>query len=332
MSFWSHNPYLAEQLEIVNRRLLATIKSREKILQEAAYSLISAPAKRMRPALTIIAGSYGKPKPGLIDVAAAIELLHMATLVHDDIIDEVELRRGVPTTQSKYGKDVAVYTGDFLLVKSLQLIAKTKASSSLTELARILQFICEGEVNQYSDRYNVNPSFLKYFRRIRAKTAMMFALSAAAGAKYADCEDYVVKNLAKYGLYFGMAFQIQDDIFDLISTEENLGKPVGSDLREGIYTLPVIFALKHNEIGPILKQHLGKLPNPQTMKEIVQLVIASGAIEKSRQVMEWYLKKAESQLTDLPENNNAITLRLLLQVPFQSERPFQEIATIGTAN
>jgi len=280
----------------------------------------------MRPALTIISGSYGQPKPHLTDVAAAIELLHMATLVHDDIIDEVALRRGTPTAQAKYGKDIAVYPGDFLFVKSLQLIAEAQAGSHLSELTRILQFICESEVNQYSDRYNVSPSLLKYLRRIRGKTAMMFALSAAAGAKYAECNDTVVKSLAKYGLYFGMAFQIQDDILDLVSTEENLGKPAGSDLKEGIYTLPVIFALQDKNTGTKIRGLLDRSPDHQAIWEIVQLITACGAMEKSREVMRWYLAKAEEAMARLPENANAVTLQLLLKAPFESKSPFHDLA------
>ncbi len=323
MSFWDHNPTLAQQLAAVDQRLHDITRCREKIIQDAAVDLIEAPGKRLRPALALLSASYGTATESVIDVAAAVELLHMATLVHDDIIDEVKLRRGVQTTQARFGKDVAVYTGDFLFVKCFQLLSEVQAADRLPELARAMQIICEGEVNQYSSRYLTRPSVLGYMRRIRGKTAVLFALAAAIGAKQAQCTEKQIKLLSRYGLYLGMAFQIQDDILDLVSTDENIGKPVGNDIKEGIYTLPVIFALMHSEWGPKVKDLLSVAADRKVIQDIAGMVKQADGIKRSRQVLAKYLKKAEQALAQLPANQSKQTLQLLLEVPFHPTNPLQ---------
>ena len=323
MSFWDHNPSLAKHLAAVDEKLQSAANCKEKLIQEAVTELINAPGKRIRSAVTLLSASFGTFDESAISVAAAIELLHMATLVHDDIIDEVKLRRGVPTTQSRFGKDCAVYTGDWLFVKSFQLLCEAKATEHLEPLARAMQRICEGEVNQYSNRYIPRPSVLAYLRRIRGKTAILFALAAAVGAKQAQCQEKEVRLLARYGLYLGMAFQIQDDILDLVSTEEKMGKPVGNDIKEGVYTLPIIYTLMNSQYSEKLKDLLAQETTQETLEGITDLVTKAKGIEQARKLLQKYLTKAMDMLQQLPPNSNRETLQLLLEVPFQSIDPLQ---------
>lgn len=223
-------PELNRELSQVEATIRKCLRSRVALVREACEDLLDAGGKRLRPVLALVAGHYGESDDvgcDVINVSAAVEIIHMATLVHDDIIDESRLRRGRETTQSRWGKDVAVFLGDYLLTQALLLLGSVQVSSNrmVLAIARGMKYICEGEIWQFADRYRLDLDVSSYLRRIRGKTALLFAVSCGLGAQCGHSDRRTVSSLVRYGLNFGMAYQIRDDILDFVrpgSAWENL--------------------------------------------------------------------------------------------------------------
>lgn len=294
-------PQLADRMQVVEQLIADASRSREAILQQAAGRLAAAGGKRLRPALVLLAGQFGPTvDPALEEVAASVELLHMATLVHDDIIDDSPTRRGIPTTQAAFGKDVAVFTGDFLLTKALLLLSRAKSDDRMRELARVMVHICEGEVGQFANRYQA-VDVLRYLKRIHGKTAALFGLSAGAGARQCAAEEDTCRLLARYGVFLGMAFQIHDDILDYCAESTTVGKPVGHDLLSGVFTLPLLYALEEPTTGPSLRQLLAAIQAADSTARIVALVQGSSGLQRARQLRQRYTDKALASLQGLPD-------------------------------
>ncbi|AZR72605.1 hypothetical protein BBF96_03905 [Anoxybacter fermentans] len=308
---WDKYPILKKQLEEFELYLLKILEVRQPLIREAIQELVKAGGKRIRPALVLVSGQFGRiSHEELFPIAAAIEIIHMATLVHDDIIDEARVRRGVVTTQAKYGKDIAVFTGDYLFAKSFLLLSGKVDQEFLRRIARSVKYICEGEIDQYQNRYNLNVSYLKYFRRIRRKTAILFQASCFSGGFKAKLKKKYQIVLAKYGHYLGMIFQITDDILDVTSNQEVTGKPVGNDFSQGVYTLPLIFALEDKEVGP----ELGKALKEEVIDKdrIIKMIHSTDALEKTKRVIEFYTEKARAEIEKLPSSKPARFLEDLL--------------------
>lgn len=296
-------PWLNERLDKVEQLLLEATRSREAVLRHASTRLAASGGKRLRPTLALLAGAFGTvDDPAIIEIAAAIELLHMATLVHDDIIDDSPTRRGQSTVQAAFGKDVAVFTGDFLLTKALLLLCQAKADEQMQELARVMVHICEGEVSQFSTRFQT-VDVLRYLKRIHGKTAALFGLSAAAGAKQCDADEDTCRSLARYGVFFGMAFQIHDDILDYGSTDQDIGKPVGQDVLSGIFTLPLLYAIDEADSGPKLHKLLNTARSAEVVAQVVSLVQRSGGLKRAEHLRDRYVQKALSCLETLPASS-----------------------------
>jgi heptaprenyl diphosphate synthase len=307
---------IERQLEEVELYIREATTSRQSIIRTAAVELASSGGKRLRPAFALLGGQFGeRSDPTLPKIAASSELLHMATLVHDDIIDDAAMRRNNPTVQSKYGKDIAVFTGDYLLTKALLLVSQARYDERMRDLARVMTFICEGEVAQYASRYTM-PGLLSYLRRIRGKTAALFALSIVAGAKQCEASDEICRHLGKYGLWFGMAFQIQDDILDYTAQQREIGKPVGHDVLSGVYTLPLIFAARSQRLGWAISDLLAtrdKVASPR----VVDLVKRAGGVAQAERWRDGYILKALKALDPLPEIEAKEALRRLPEHLFQ---------------
>lgn len=294
------SPELTQQMTEVEAHILKATRSREPILSEASARLASSGGKRLRPAMVLIGGAFGEePQSNLTEVAAAVELLHMATLVHDDIIDDSPTRRGEPTVQAKFGKDVAVFTGDFLLTRALLLMDQGKGDERMRDLARTMVHICEGEVGQYVDRFRVT-SVLRYLKRVHGKTAALFALSLAVGAHQSGADEDVCRRLAKYGIFFGMAFQIYDDMLDYMASEKQVGKPVGHDVLSGVYTLPLLMALKDTCAKAPLMELLSARGEVAASR-VVDLVRNTDAITKSQRLIDRYISKSMDAIAPLRE-------------------------------
>jgi geranylgeranyl pyrophosphate synthase len=220
------------------------------LLDDAIALIIEGGGKRMRPAITILVGrSTNADEDKTMTVAASIELLHTATLVHDDLIDGAKERRGVETLHSKLPLGVTVLTGDFLFAQSAGLAAEADNVDIVKMFAKTLQSICKGEILQAQTRWQVSSREV-YNERIYGKTAALFEAAALAGAILGGLSDVGKRAYATFGRELGMAFQIVDDALDFVATTEKLGKPAGSDLRQGIITLPVLLYLEKEGIDP----------------------------------------------------------------------------------
>jgi len=292
--------YFNGDLQAIEKELEASIKAGDPLLQEACLHLLQAGGKRIRPVFVLLAAKFGDYNMLMIKkVAAALELIHMASLVHDDVIDEALTRRGAPTVQAKWNNKVAMYTGDYILAQSLQLITEVKQPLTHQLLSKTIVEVCLGEIEQIRDKYHFEQTVTTYFRRIKRKTALLIATSCQLGGVVAGVDEKVHKSLFRFGYYVGMSYQITDDILDFVASEKVLGKPAGSDLKHGNITMPVLFALR----DPDLKKEIVKVHEhiaEDELHRIIQLVNQSGAIEKSVAVSDRFLQKAIRELDYLP--------------------------------
>jgi heptaprenyl diphosphate synthase len=294
--------FLNTDLNIVEKELETAIHSNYPLLSEASLHLLQAGGKRIRPVFVLLAGKFGNYNIERIKhVAVALELIHMSSLVHDDVIDDAELRRGKETIKAKWSNRFAMYTGDYIFARSLELMTQFHQPLIHQILANTLVEVCRGEIEQISDKYRFDQNVRCYLRRIKRKTALLIAVSCQLGALAAEAPKEIHERLYMFGYYVGMSFQIIDDILDFISTEEQLGKPAGSDLLQGNITLPVFFAMEDENVKARIMQ-ITPETSPDEMKEIISLIKQTGAIEKSYAVSDRYLQKALAILKRLPKN------------------------------
>lgn len=293
----------AEIIEKLDSLMLRYCKSTSLILNTAVEDLIDGGGKRLRPIMVMLAGSFGNfDEDKLLHVAAGIELLHMATLVHDDIIDEARLRRGKITAQEKFGNDVAVFVGDYLLTKSYSLFVDNLSKHSLLKLNKVVKMVCIGEIRQYEEKYVLDLSLIDYFKRIRRKTALLFAISAYIGAYESGVRGKNLFHLYKFALEMGMAFQIQDDILDFVGEEDITGKEINQDLCAGIYTLPPILLLRDEKYGHKARELLDKKDiSRQDMAQIIEMIKKSAVLELSSRYAEKFIERARNNLNYLPD-------------------------------
>ncbi|MFD0827788.1 heptaprenyl diphosphate synthase component II [Neobacillus sp. M.A.Huq-85] len=301
--------FLNSDINVIEKKLEETIKSDSFLLKQASMHTLQAGGKRIRPIFVLLAGKFGHYDiETMKDVAVALELIHMASLVHDDVIDDADLRRGQPTVKSKWDNQIAMYTGDFVFALSLELMSNIKDPAAHKILANTIVEVTIGEIQQIKDKYRFNQNFRDYFRRIKRKTALLIAASCQLGAIAAGASESVHKNLYRFGYYVGMSFQITDDILDFTASEAELGKPAGSDLLQGNITAPVLYAMENAKIREeIIK--VNENTQPDQISEIITLIKQSGAIEKSIALSDLYLDKALAVLEELPTNKAKKTLR-----------------------
>jgi len=300
---WDKYPELKEDLEGVLQLMDKNIKCKDKRIENSIKELIYSGGKLLRPAFSLISsrfGQYNEEKSR--SVAAAIEMLHMATLVHDDVIDDAKTRRGQETLQSKYGKDYAVYIGDYLFCICFRILATTSSIDRGIDVdTKVMSKICLGEINQLNSIFNKNLSIKEYFRIIAGKTAELFSLSFYIGAAESGCDKKICRLFWSIGHNIGMSFQIIDDILDYTGSGEQLGKSVGNDLKEGLYTLPLLLAIQNN---PIKFEELLKDDeyDEDEIKQIVDAVKDNGGIKEAIKISEKYTKKAFRDINKLPDN------------------------------
>src|SRR5699024_11104542 len=214
--------------------------------RDASMHLLQAGGKRIRTVFVLLAASFGDVKTYEVDVkavAVALELIHMATLVHDDVVAGASLSRGNSTINSLYSNRLAMYTGDYILARALEEITTVQNPRIHQILSKTLVKVVEGEISQIKEKFNVNQGLKDYLHRIKRKTALLIATSCELGAVAAGASTKDAKRLYRYGYHVGMSFQIIDDLLDFTASTEQLGKPAGSDLMQGNLTLPILFAM-----------------------------------------------------------------------------------------
>jgi geranylgeranyl diphosphate synthase type I len=302
---------LAETTEKVNRFIKGAVDLEREptLLYQAARHIIDAGGKRLRPYLVLKSCKLvGGREEDAIPTAAALELLHTFTLIHDDIIDEDEKRRGLPTVHTRWGVPAAIVTGDLLFAKVYETITKFTDSKRVPP-KRILQVlknvseatvaICEGQTLDMMFEHEETVSEDEYFEMIRAKTAALFETSARCGGILGGAKKSQVERLGQYGHYAGVAFQLIDDVLGLSADEKVLGKPVGSDIREGKRTLIIVHALKHaseDQRKKILETLGNRSASLERIQEIVSLVGSLGSINYAEEKASEYIKKSKKAL------------------------------------
>ena len=263
--------------------------------------LFAAGGKRIRPALVLLTGRCGTyDLEKLTPAAIAVELVHAATLVHDDVIDRAETRRGRPTVAATLGDEAAIVVGDFYFAKAYEQAAFTDSPEAVAILARAVMDICAGEVRQQAIRHRYDTDIGEYMRRIEAKTATLLAACCDIGALLAGLDGVNRSAIRAYGRLLGLAFQIADDVLDYEGSEDEIGKPIGHDIAEGFATLPLMIALEDDSTGGRLRRLLQshRALTGAEAQEIVVLVRASGgpkrALERARQLASEARQQLES--------------------------------------
>jgi len=306
---WLRYPELHKELEAVLYIMRQNTKCKDKKIENSISELINSGGKMLRPAFTLISSRFGEYKEERARaLASVIEMMHMATLVHDDVIDDSKLRRGQETVQSKYGKDYAVYIGDFLFCVCFKILASNSSLQSIKVDSKSMSRICLGEVEQLNTRFNAKVSVKDYLSRISGKTAELFSLSLYIGAAEAGCSEKINKLLWNIGHNIGMAFQIIDDVLDYTSTNSHIGKPAASDIKQGIFTIPIIYALI-NDTGKLKDIIFKEDYSDEDVTDIITLVNDLDGVLRARELAKKYTDKAYKLIKKLPENEYKVILR-----------------------
>jgi heptaprenyl diphosphate synthase len=271
------------RLDDVEASLEKAARSDTDFVTDAASYLLAAGGKRFRPLLVLLSGYFGDAAdPRLIQGATAIELTHVATLYHDDVIDEAGTRRGRPSVNATWDNTVAILTGDFLFARASE-ISSDLGTDVTRLLARTIATVCDGQLREVAATGAVDQTVDAYMEIIRRKTASLIATSCRLGGMLSDGGGEAIELLDDYGMALGLAFQLSDDIMDVIATEEELHKRPGQDMREGVYTLPVLYALRDGDRASELAAMLEEgPPQGERLQRALELVRFDGSLQQAR--------------------------------------------------
>jgi geranylgeranyl pyrophosphate synthase len=298
------------QLQELQRRLLEVGSGGHPTFAAAVQHLFGSPGKLLRPTLVFLSARFGPAHDQeiVLNLAQSLELVHTASLVHDDIVDEAELRRNVPTVNATWDDDVALIIGDYLFAKAYALAAVLPKPEVIAIVAQTVFALCDGELNEVTATRAL-PSEADYMERIELKTASLYAACCQGAALLADAQPEHVEALGAYGTSLGLAFQITDDVLDVAGDETDFGKAVGRDLAEGMPTLPMIYAV--DEIGDrALGARIvapGKAPGE--VRELLRIIRESGGVARARAKALWFHDQAVAALAALPDRSERESLR-----------------------
>lgn len=291
-------------LKQVEKLLRAHPPGQHEVIGVALEHLTDGGGKRVRPALMLLSAYLcDADMDRAIFAAAAVELLHTATLVHDDLIDSSLIRRGVKTLNADWAPAATILTGDYIFARAAYLVSQADNVLLTQRFAETLMIICNGEIRQLFDGKHSQANrqaFRRYEQRIYAKTASLLALSAEGGAILAEAPDDTVQALRTYGEQLGMAFQIVDDVLDFVADEDDLGKPTGSDLSQGLVTLPTLLFLEENPEHPSVRQALMGDQPQDVIREAVQAIVDSQAIKRAIDIAREHAESAQATLDNFP--------------------------------
>jgi octaprenyl-diphosphate synthase len=305
-------------------RSVAEVES-PRLAELLEYSLKEG-GKRLRPVLTLLSAKfYRYDLDRLLPMASAVELMHTATLVHDDAIDNSAIRRGRPTINSLWGEDKAVLLGDYLFAKAGEFAALTGNLRVIRLFAQTLQIITSGELAQTFDAFNLEQSRDLYLERISGKTASLFSLATESGAILSQAPEESIKVLREYGFNLGVAFQIVDDVLDFIGTEEELGKPVGLDLAQGTLTLPAMLLLeRYPEDNPVRElfnnRDMPEAKKKAKIKKAIEMVGDPLVVKQCYGVASDYCTKACRHLGQLPDSPSRQALKDIADLVISRKR------------
>ena len=298
-----------ERQQEMEARLLAQVEAGRSPLEAALATLIAAGGKRLRPRLALLVGGILETEPGaLVSLAAAIEMLHTATLIHDDLVDGSGLRRGVETLNARWSAAASVLVGDLAFTRAAELILGTRTLPVIEMFTRTMSMMVEGEVSQLA-RERAISSREEYFCWIGAKTATLFEFACGAPALLGVVDEQAFNSVRRFGYGIGMAFQVVDDVLDFTGNPGLLGKPVGSDLRQGVMTLPALIYLEEHpgdaDLGKILQRE--RLDEP-ALKGLIERIRRSEATNLSLEMAHGFIREALDELARLPERPERFAL------------------------
>ena len=295
---------LKSDLEVIENELATAVNSSSHLLNDASLHLLQAGGKRIRPVFVLLSAKFGNYSIESIKrVAVTVELIHMASLVHDDVIDDAETRRGRETVKAQWNNRVAMYTGDFLFAKAIEYITAIKNTYAHQVLSNTMVELCIGEIIQIEDKRFLDQTVRDYLKRIKRKTAILISASCELGAIASGADEQTVKRLKRFGYYVGMSFQIIDDVLDITASEKELGKPAGSDLLQGNITLPVLYAKHDPTIAPLLLEAFEGNISEERLQILLNELRSSEGIKRAKQLSNRYLEKALQELKQLPASS-----------------------------
>jgi heptaprenyl diphosphate synthase len=294
-----------KDISAIEKELEGSIHSEHAMLRETSLHLLKAGGKRIRPVFVLLSGEFGTYQLETMKlVALPLELIHMASLVHDDVIDDANTRRGQLTVRSKWDNRIAMYTGDYIFAKALGIITKLPNPAVHQIMSKAIVEMSIGEMEQIRFFFHSEQSIRDYLLRIKRKTALLIAISCQLGAIVSGTPDWISNKLYAFGYNVGMAFQIRDDILDLIGTEKQIGKPPGSDIKQGNITLPVICALQEPKLRNDLLSELARiqaLDGQTDVSDFIHMIRRSSGIAKADELSVKYINKAIHALDKLPD-------------------------------
>lgn len=307
-------------LDGINREIAGLVTRdkdvpRHSPLAQGILQLIGSGGKRLRPLMVMVGSRFGRKPAGrrAVQLAAAAEFIHAASLIHDDIIDEAEVRRGSPALHMKTGVRSAVHIGNYMSARVIELLSKYTGDRNryVHDLSAVATAqLCLGEYQQLQHAYDYDLTIEQYLEKSRNKTALLMATCLRVGALSAESTSEVANQLYRFGEALGMSFQIQDDLLDFTQSAEVLGKPAGSDLRGGQVTLPVLFALQDAVLAPAIRA-IGPGSSEADVSEVLGLITRSDALLRAEQVSRDYLDQAADiiqQLSAYPAHTDLVTL------------------------
>ncbi len=270
--------------------------------------VLATPGKRIRPAITLLTSKlWGRiPDERTIKMATAVELLHIASLIHDDTVDSADTRRGHATASNLWGGNIAVLLGDFVFATSATFVCDTNSVRLIRRFAQTIAELSRGELNEILESWSLKTDRERYFQRIYDKTASLFSTSAESGAVLGESDDESAANVREYGYNLGMAYQVLDDLLDYESNPEQLGKPTANDLSNGVLTLPAILALESGEARSEISAYLNSAngDRPQLLEAAYEAICASDALDRSRAIANDYIDAALRNLEPVPESES----------------------------
>jgi geranylgeranyl pyrophosphate synthase len=294
---------VAEDMILVEDLLESTKQVDLSPLKRMLDHALEARGKRLRPALVLLAGTFGDYNLNkLVPLGAAIELLHTASLVHDDVVDGADSRRGRPTANSIFDNALTVLLGDYMFANAAEMVTRAGSLAVTRLFALALMKMTSGELDQDAAAFDVGKDIQNYLWRIGGKTAALFANATEGGAMLGGCDEGMVEALRLYGYSIGMAFQITDDILDFTGDEAEMGKPVGSDLREGTITLPGLLLLeRYPRENPIKRFFTARRGREERLQEAIDMIRSTEVLDISMEMARDYVKRADEAITALPD-------------------------------
>ena len=293
---------IKNQLRVLEKELRKSVNGAGPTVKQSYFETISAGGKRLRPAIVFLCSQFkGADKDGVNKAALAVEIIHAASLIHDDIMDGAAIRRGQPTIYSKRGSQSALRTGDYLFAKSFLLLNETGNFEAVSILSRAVKKLSEGELEQIKSAFNKEQELSYYYQKIGCKTAALFRASAELGALFGNAGQAYIKALGDYAENLGVAFQVYDDVLDIEADEEALGKSLGTDLKDGTLTLPIIMALKESNSQRLADIFTSEDNDEQDIAEGLHIIVSTKAAEKSKKEAKRFVDKATQCLAPIKE-------------------------------